>query len=118
MKWKFLTLGLIRSSPAVAADGTIYVGSFDGNLYAITPEGQIKWSYYAGAPILTSPTLAPHETIFIASGGPKDGTLHAVTFQETVSLKFYWKERSAFHHRPWQTMKRFIRLLILEFCMP
>jgi outer membrane protein assembly factor BamB len=87
LKWKFLTLGLIRSSPAVAADGTIYVGSFDGNLYAVTPEGQIKWSYYAGAPILTSPTLSPYETIFIASGGPKDGTLHAVTFQGDRKFK-------------------------------
>ena len=28
---------LIDSSPALGADGTIYVGSDDGNLYALTP---------------------------------------------------------------------------------
>lgn len=81
LKWKFPTLGLIRSSPLVAMDGTIYIGSFDGNLYAITPEGSTKWSYYSGAPVLSSPVITPDGTILIASGGPKQGTLHAVTSQ-------------------------------------
>lgn len=81
LKWKFPTLGLIRSSPLVGNDGTIYIGSFDGNLYAVTPEGSTRWSYYSGAPILSSPVIAPDGTILIASGGPKEGTLHAVTSQ-------------------------------------
>ena len=33
--WKFATGGAIDSSPAIGADGTVYVGSSDGKLYAI-----------------------------------------------------------------------------------
>jgi len=43
LKWSIKTDDLITSSPAIASDGTIYIGSWDKNLYAITPEGQIKW---------------------------------------------------------------------------
>ena len=32
-----------RGSAAVADDGTIYVGSHDGHLYAIKPNGVVKW---------------------------------------------------------------------------
>ena len=35
LKWKFQTGSTIESSPAIASDGTIYVGSWDGYLYAI-----------------------------------------------------------------------------------
>jgi len=37
LKWKFTTgvIGQVNSSPAIAADGTIYFGSDDGNLYAV-----------------------------------------------------------------------------------
>ncbi|MGC8832248.1 MAG: PQQ-binding-like beta-propeller repeat protein [Thermoproteota archaeon] len=34
-KWRYRTGFWIESSPAIGSDGTIYVGSFDGYLYAI-----------------------------------------------------------------------------------
>ncbi len=34
-----------RSSPAMSADGTIYIGSLDDKLYAINPDGSIKWVF-------------------------------------------------------------------------
>ena len=34
LKWSYATQGAVRSSPALGADGTLYVGSDDGNLYA------------------------------------------------------------------------------------
>ena len=37
-KWTFATGGGM-SSPAVGADGTIYVGSLDFNVYALNPDG-------------------------------------------------------------------------------
>ena len=42
LKWKYKTGGSIWSSPAIGSDGTIYVGSWDGNLYAINPVGTLK----------------------------------------------------------------------------
>jgi hypothetical protein len=35
LKWKYKTGNVVYSSPAIASDGTIYVGSFDNYLYAI-----------------------------------------------------------------------------------
>lgn len=35
LKWFYTTGGLIYSSPVIGADGTIYIGAYDGKLYAI-----------------------------------------------------------------------------------
>ena len=48
LKWSFKTGGMVRSSPAIGSDGTIYVGSDDYKLYAINPDGTEKWSFKAG----------------------------------------------------------------------
>ena len=39
VKWMFLTGGKINSSPTIGSDRTIYFGSDDFYLYAITPYG-------------------------------------------------------------------------------
>jgi outer membrane protein assembly factor BamB len=31
-------------SPVLGPDGTIYIGTFDGNLVAVRPDGQVKWT--------------------------------------------------------------------------
>ncbi len=33
--WKFQRSGLFESSPAIAPDGTVYVGCDDGRIYAV-----------------------------------------------------------------------------------
>ena len=38
-KWAFATGGIVYSSPAIGVDGTIYVGSYDGSLFAVNPNG-------------------------------------------------------------------------------
>lgn len=40
--WKFNIGREINSSPAIGSDGTIYIGSFDGKLYAINSDGSLK----------------------------------------------------------------------------
>jgi outer membrane protein assembly factor BamB len=49
--WPFTTGDEITSPPAVAEDGTVYVGSLDGKMYAINPDGTPKWSYAVWYPI-------------------------------------------------------------------
>jgi len=45
VKWKFKTGGRVYSSPAVA-EGTVFVGSNDGNLYAVdAATGTQKWKF-------------------------------------------------------------------------
>ncbi len=67
-KWKFETDGEIDCSPSVGPDGTVYIGSDDGNLYAIDPEtGLEKWRFLTGAEIQSSPAVGTDGTIYFGS---------------------------------------------------
>ena len=55
VKWKFHTDGQVISSPAVA-DGMVFVGSTDGNLYAVDlASGAQKWKlvYWSASDVVT-----------------------------------------------------------------
>jgi outer membrane protein assembly factor BamB len=55
--WQFETDGSVESSPAVV-DGTAYVGSDDGNLYAIdAASGERRWTFDTGERVRSSPTV-------------------------------------------------------------
>lgn len=84
--WQFSTGGPITGSPAVGQDGTIYVGSTDGNLYAVSPAGALLWSYQTGGLIDTcSPAIAPDGTIYT---GSFDGYIHPLNLDGTLKSKF------------------------------
>jgi outer membrane protein assembly factor BamB len=55
------------STPAVAPDGTIYVGTYHGDFMAYTPEGMIKWSFKTGLEIKSSPAIADDGTVYFGS---------------------------------------------------
>src|SRR5262245_6141823 len=51
VKWKFQTGDRIVSSP-VYADGAIYFGGDDGNVYAVSAtDGRQLWRYRTGGPV-------------------------------------------------------------------
>lgn len=77
LKWKFQTNSFIWSSPAIGGDSTIYVGSSDGNLYAVNPNGTKKWAFDLGWGNIASasPCIDDNETIYICCG---DGNLYAI----------------------------------------
>jgi outer membrane protein assembly factor BamB len=52
----------------------VYAGALDGPLYAITPEGKLKWEYPVNSIVNSTPTLAPNGQILISSN---DGNLYA-----------------------------------------
>ncbi len=64
LKWKFDTGGKVTTSPAIGADGTIYVNSA-GNLYALNPDGTQKWVYERGASYDSSPAIGADGTIYV-----------------------------------------------------
>ena len=75
LKWKFATAGAFGfSSPAIGANGTIYVGSEDGNLYAVNPNGKQKWVVATAKFVESSPAIGADGTIYI---GSNDGSLYA-----------------------------------------
>lgn len=67
LAWTFHTEGRIFADAAVAADGTVYVASHDGRLYALDPGGRQKWSLDIGGKIWTSPAVGPDGAVYVGS---------------------------------------------------
>ena len=45
--WNYTTGGSVSSSPTVF-DNVVYIGSYDKKVYALNPDGSVKWSYATG----------------------------------------------------------------------
>jgi outer membrane protein assembly factor BamB len=73
--WSFPTGKGIFSSPVVAADGTIYVGSADRTFYALDPAGGLKWQLLTGEIIDSAALLDDRGRVYFGSG---DGNLRAL----------------------------------------
>ncbi len=57
-------------TPAIAANGTIYLTSTDEgvhNLFAFNPDGTVRWSTEASAWITSSPSIGPNGTIYVVA---------------------------------------------------
>jgi len=66
--WTFETDGQIDSSPVIGPNGVIYVGSYDGNLYAIGPEGDMRWKYETSSVISSTPAIAEDGSVYFGTG--------------------------------------------------
>ncbi len=67
--WEFKTGHLVGSSPAVGADGTVYVGSWDNKVYALDGKsGAKKWEFETGDNVLPSPAIGSDGTVYVGSG--------------------------------------------------
>lgn len=72
--WRFAAEDEVRSSAAFE-DGTVYVGSYDANLYALDAStGECLWRYHTDGGIASSPCLS-EDTVFVGSA---DRVLYAV----------------------------------------
>jgi outer membrane protein assembly factor BamB/tetratricopeptide (TPR) repeat protein len=84
-KWEYLTGSYIYSSPAIGAEGIIYVGSNDYKLYAINPDGTKKWEFLTGGYIYSSPAIGSDGTIYV---GSYDKKLYAVNPDGTKKWEY------------------------------
>ncbi len=66
----------VVSSPVIAPDGRMYVGSDDGNLYALSPSGHILWKFATGGYVQSSPAITANGTVVF---GSFDQNLYAVS---------------------------------------
>jgi eukaryotic-like serine/threonine-protein kinase len=74
IKWKFQTGDRIVSSP-VYADGVIYFGGDDGNIYAVdAADGHQLWKRRTGGPVSATPAIAG-EMLYV---GSYDGKFYAL----------------------------------------
>ena len=84
VKWQFHTAGQVISSPAVVG-ATIYVGSTDGNLYAVDREsGTLRWKFESKSRIAASPAVSGGLVYF----GAYNGSFYAV---DAATGQLKWK---------------------------
>ena len=82
--WSFKTGGAVRSSAAIAG-GKVFIGSNDGNVYALAlAHGKKLWAYKTGGPIEAAPLVLEGKVF----AGSTDSSLYAL---EEDSGKLIWK---------------------------
>jgi outer membrane protein assembly factor BamB len=92
LKWKFRTEGEIIASPTVD-HGTVYVGSTDGNLYALDAKtGSLRWKYKANARIVSSAAIW-NGTVYV---GSYDRNFYAI---DALTGNLKWKFKTAAERR-------------------
>jgi outer membrane protein assembly factor BamB len=67
VRWTRTFYEYVRASPAIADDGTVYVGCDDGNLYAVDPDNNLRWTFQSAGPIITTPAIGPDGTIYFCT---------------------------------------------------
>ena len=87
-RWSFVMGDGTESSPAIGPDGMVYIGSYDGNLYAIRDMGDdyvLEWTFPTGGAIDASPTVDGNGTIYI---GSRDSTFYALNPDGTIRWSY------------------------------
>jgi len=90
IKWQYDTGNVIYySSPAIGSDGTIYVGDVGSGaipmgLYAINPDGTLKWKYEISNAVFT-PAVGSDGTIYVQDN---TSTLYAVAEDGTEKWSY------------------------------
>jgi outer membrane protein assembly factor BamB len=67
IKWQFETDFEVHAPPVVGADGTIYVGSYDDNIYAVNPNGTERWRSDTGGDVRFAPAVTTGGTVYVSS---------------------------------------------------
>ena len=84
LRWTFKTGGPVKSSAAMVRD-RVFIGSDDGNVYALAlPDGKQIWAFKTGGAVESSP-LVLEGRVYV---GSSDGLLYAL---EAASGKLLWK---------------------------
>ena len=84
LNWTFDASGPIRCSPKIA-EGHIFIGSDDGNMYAVNIlSSRRTWKVETGSPIRSSPFITSDHVYF----GTEDGEMLCVDFRGTVKWRF------------------------------
>jgi glucose dehydrogenase len=82
--WNYTTGGTIESSPAVV-NSVVYIGSFDGNVYALNAtNGDKIWNHTTGKHVYSSPAVVGG-VVYVGSG---DGNVYALN---ATNGALFWK---------------------------
>ena len=99
--WEFETGFRVTSSPALGADGTVYVGSDDFKVYALDGKsGAKKWEFVTGGGVDSSPALGPDGILYVGSRDKKVYALDGNTGVKKMGICN--GTRSALFSRRWR----------------
>jgi outer membrane protein assembly factor BamB len=79
----------VMASPTVGADGTVYVATSAGQLFAVAADGSVRWTAQTGPTIKSAPALAADGSIYHATS---DGKMYALSPQGQVKWTFDFGE--------------------------
>ena len=103
LSWDFSdnnNIGNISSSPAIDGDGIIYFGSNNSSsskVYAVKPDGTLKWSVSIGTPIHSSPVIREDGSILI---GSDNGIFYALSQTDGTEIWTYDKDDKEIRSSP------------------
>jgi outer membrane protein assembly factor BamB len=85
-KWKYWTGYETYISPVIGIDGTVYIGGWGNEVYAVTPEGNTKWVFSCPYNKLDSPlAIGPDNTIYAMY---RIGYLYAINQDRSMKWAF------------------------------
>lgn len=71
IKWTYpIDKATYGGGPAVGPDGSIYAGAQNATLYALKPDGQLKWEFKAVGNIEAFPAVTSDNNLYIVANGP------------------------------------------------
>jgi PQQ-like domain len=90
-RWKWVfdgAAGAIKSAPGIGAMGTVYLGTnanTTGKVFALTPEGTLKWESQVGA-VVGGPVVGASdggtELVYVGANSASNGTLYALQSED------------------------------------
>lgn len=84
-EWSGASQSDFDGGPVVGRDGTVFLGSDDRRLYALTPQGQVRFAFVAGGAIHAPPSLGPDGSVYF---GAYDGAMYALRPDGTLAWTF------------------------------
>ncbi len=84
VQWTYKTGGHILASPTLGDDDTIYIGSYDGKMYAIKPDGNLKWDFATGGQVFSGVSIGGQNLYF----GTNNGDFYALNKNGHLVWKF------------------------------
>jgi hypothetical protein len=90
IQWRFDAGGTIPAAPAVASDGSVYLGTATGYLVALDAGGIIRWTYTLEGAIAWSPVVDATGRIYAATTAQR-----LCSFQSSGALA--WQVRTPVH---------------------
>jgi outer membrane protein assembly factor BamB len=83
--WTYETRGPVTSTPVITPDGSLVVGSHDGQLHLVGKDGKPLWRFATGDLIFSSPALSAGGIVYI---GSDDDHLYAL---DLAARRVVWR---------------------------